>query len=138
MRKIFFFFALLSFQFIFSQEPTVAFPEERSEKNEILNASAVEVKPEYPGGIDAFYKHVANHFIVPTHKDFKGGKIFVSFVVEKDGTLTDIKVLRDAGFGTAEETIRVLKNAKTWQPAEQNGKKVRCSYMLPITLMAPQ
>lgn len=138
MRKILFFFALVSFQFVFSQERTVAFPEESSEKNEILNATAVEVKPEYPGGIEAFYKHVANNFVTPEHKNFKGGKIVVSFVVEKDGTLTDIKVLRDAGFGTAEETIRVLKAAKTWQPAEQNGKKVRCSYMLPITIQSPK
>jgi len=137
MRKLFFFFALVSFQFVFSQEPTVAVPLDEDTKSEILNASSVEKKPEYPGGIGEFYKHVASNFIVPTHKDFYGGKIYVSFVVEKDGTLTDIKVLRHPGFGTADEAIRVLKSAKTWQPAEQNGKKVRCQYMLPISIMAP-
>ncbi len=138
MRKIFYLFALVSFQFGFSQEPTVAVPVDGDTKSEILNASSVEKKPEYPGGIGEFYKHVANHFNVPTHKDFKGGKVMVSFVVERDGTLTDIKVLRDAGFGSAEEAIRVLKISKIWQPAEQNGKKVRCHYMLPITLMSAQ
>ncbi|WP_298115695.1 energy transducer TonB [Flavobacterium sp.] len=135
MRKLFFLFSIIFFQFSYAQEQVV---EATSDDNLVYNSSGIEVKPEYPGGIEAFYKHVANHFVTPEHKNFKGGKILVSFVVEKDGTLTDIKVLRDAGFGTAEETIRVLKNAKTWQPAEQNGKKVRCSYMLPITIQPPK
>jgi periplasmic protein TonB len=60
--------------------------------------------------------------------------VFVSFVIEKDGSLTDIKVLKDAGFGTGDEAIRVLKKCKNWVPGEQSGKKVRCSYTLPINL----
>jgi hypothetical protein len=57
-------------------------------------------------------------------------------VVEKDGTLTDFLTIKDAGFGTSEEAIRVLKICKRWIPAEQDGKKVRCVFRIPITLMS--
>ena len=55
-------------------------------------------------------------------------------MVEKDGSLTDIKVVRDLGFGTKEEALRMLRNAPRWRPGEQNGKKIRVKYSLPITL----
>ena len=53
--------------------------------------------------------------------------MYVTFVVEKDGSLTDIKVIRDIGYGTGKEAIRVLKKCPKWTPGEQNGKKVRCT-----------
>lgn len=101
---------------------------------DIYNSAVLEVKPEYPDGIDEFYKFIAKNYRTPKSKKFVGGRVFVSFVIEKDGSLTDIKVLKDAGFGTGEEAIRVLKISKKWLPAEQDGKKVRCSYTLPISL----
>lgn len=108
------------------------------ETNEIFNSAGVEVKPEYPGGVDKFRAFIGKNFQAPEDEDFKGGKIFVSFVVERDGTLTDVKILRDAGFGTGKEALRVFKMSTTkWAPAEQNGKKVRCSYQLPINIQAP-
>ncbi|HTG67178.1 MAG TPA: energy transducer TonB, partial [Flavobacterium sp.] len=58
----------------------------------------------------------------------------VSFVVEKDGSLTDIKVLRDIGYGTGKEAIRVLQKSPKWNPGIQNGKPVRVQYSLPITI----
>lgn len=109
------------------------------EDNNIYNQAGIEVQPEYPGGIDKFRSFIGSNFQAPEDEGFKGGKIFVQFVVEKDGSLTDIKVVRDAGFGTKEEAIRVVKKNKVkWSAAEQNGKKVRCSYMLPITIQAPE
>ncbi len=135
MKNIFLLFSVVSFQLIIAQPP----PKEinTNEENLVYSTAGIEVKPEYPGGIEVFYKHVAINYRVPTHKDFSGGRVIVSFVVEKDGSLSDVKVLKDAGFGTAEEAIRVVKSAKRWQPAEQNGKKVRCKYMLPISLASP-
>ncbi len=103
-------------------------------QNSIYNAYGLEVKPEYPGGIQEFYKYIGSKFKVPKSREFKGGKVFVQFVIEKDGSLSDIKVLKDAGFGTRDEAIRVLKKCKKWKPAEQQGEKVRCSYTLPINL----
>ncbi|MBC8645308.1 energy transducer TonB [Flavobacterium lindanitolerans] len=62
-------------------------------------------------------------------------KVFVYFVVEKDGTLTNIKVVRDPGYGLGAEAIRVLKSIKTkWKPGIQNDKPVRTAYNLPITV----
>lgn len=106
------------------------------EDNTVYNMAGIEVKPEFPGGIEKFYKFVGNNYKVPDEEGLKG-RVFVSFVVEKDGTLTDIKVLRDIGYGTGAEAIRVLKKSPRWQPAEQNGRKVRCSYQLPISITAP-
>ena len=61
----------------------------------------------------------------------------IYFVVEKDGSITDIKVLKDLGHGTGEEAIRILKKCPKWSPAEQKGKKVRCSFMLPLRIQSP-
>jgi len=106
------------------------------EDNTIYNSAGIEVKPEFPGGMAKFYKFIENNYNTPA--DSPGGKVFIQFVVEKDGSLTDIKVLRDIGYGTGKEAERVLRKSPKWTPAEQNGKRVRCSYQLPITLQAPQ
>ena len=94
--------------------------------------TAVEVKPEYPGGIAAFYKFVQKNFRTPEVDQDVNGRVIVNFVVEKDGSLTDIKVVRDLGFGTGKEAIRLLKSAPKWKPGIQNGNPVRVLYSLPI------
>ena len=101
----------------------------------LYNSQGVEVKPEFPGGIEKFYKYIGNNFdkSIVEDENFPGGRIMVSFTVEKDGSLSDIKT-RDIGYGTGKEAERLLKKCPRWAPAEQNGKKVRCSYILPITL----
>lgn len=103
------------------------------EDNTIYNA--VEVKPDFPGGIQKFYDFVGKNYKVPEEEDIKG-KVFVQFVVEKDGTLTDIKVIRDLGFGTGKEAIRVLKKSPKWKPGIQNGRPVRVLYSLPISIVS--
>ncbi|MBG6112080.1 protein TonB [Flavobacterium sp. CG_9.10] len=106
------------------------------EDNQIYNTAGIEVKPDFPGGIDKFYKFVGSNFQPP--EEGNGGKVYVTFVVEKDGSLTDIKVIRDIGYGTGKEAIRVLKKCPRWSPGEQNGKKVRVLYSLPITIQSPE
>ncbi len=105
--------------------------------DKLYNTAGIEVKPEFPGGIDKFYSYLKNNFQSPEDESFKGGKVFVQFVVEKDGSLTDIKVLRDVGYGTAAEAMRLFKKCPRWSPGEQNGKKVRCTYVQTISLQAP-
>lgn len=107
------------------------------EDNTIYSTAGIEVQPEYPGGIQKFYAFVGKNYQMPEEEGLKG-KVYVSFVVEKDGTLTDIKVIRDIGYGTGKEAIRVLKSSPKWSPAEQNGKKVRCAYTLPISLVSQE
>jgi protein TonB len=107
------------------------------EDNNIYNTAGIEVKPDFPGGLDKFYKFIGKNFQVPEEEGLKG-KVFVTFVVEKDGSLTDIKVLRDIGYGTGKEAIRVLKSCPKWNPGEQNGKKVRVLYSLPISIQSAE
>lgn len=125
---IFFGFIFLNIQVLLAQDTTKVVLEAP------LGIEFIESKPEYPGGMDSFYKHISSNFKPPVNKDFKGGKIIVTFVIEKDGSITDIKIVRDLGFGTGKESIRVLKKAKKWKPGEQNGKKVRVQFALPISL----
>lgn len=103
------------------------------EDNQIYNA--VEVKPDFPGGIQKFYDFVGKNYRVPEGEDLKG-KVFVQFVVEKDGSLTDIKVMRDLGYGTGKEAIRVLQKSPKWKPGIQNGRPVRVLYSLPISIVS--
>lgn len=131
-------FLLLVFftiQITSAQEKVLA-QEKSLDDNSIYNTSGIEVKPEYPGGMEAFYKHISKNYNPPSDKAFKGGKVFITFVIEKDGSMTEMKVIRDPGFGTREEAIRVLKMCEKWTPAEQNGKKVRVLYALPISLLS--
>ena len=108
--------------------------ESKTNQSDIIDEAAVERKPLFAGGLTKFYAYVASSFGQPEMTSFKGGRMIVSFVVEKDGSLTDIKIIKDIGFGTADEAIRVLKASPKWTPAQQNGKPVRCIYTLPIKI----
>ena len=91
--------------------------------------------PEFPGGIDKFYKYVGNNFNNPDMGEAKTLRVYVSFVVEKDGSMTDIQVKRDPGYGLGKEAIRVLKSLKIkWEPGMIAGEPVRTAYNLPITV----
>jgi len=107
------------------------------EDNSLYNTAGIEIKPEFPGGIDNFYKFVKKNYVAPDEPGIKGN-VIVYFVVEKDGSLTDVKVLRDVGFGSGAEALRVLRKCPRWTPGEQNGKKVRCSYTLPIKIQTAE
>lgn len=93
----------------------------------------VDMAPEFPGGLDNFYKSVSKSFKIPEINKQTTMIVYVSFVVETDGSLSDIQVMRDPGHGLGQEAIRVLKNIKTrWKPGLKNGTPVRTSYNLPI------
>lgn len=103
--------------------------------NTIYNSAGLQVQPDFPGGIDAFRSLIMKNFRMPEIDQDLTAKIYVSFVVEKDGSLTAIKILRDPGYGLGKEAERVLKSVKTkWSPGIQNGKPVRASFTLPIAI----
>lgn len=119
-----------------AQSQTDSSKAQPNEDNSVYNSAGIEVKPEFSGGMSKFYNYISKNYISPNVPGLKG-KVIVSFVIEKDGSITDIKVLRDIGYGSGEEAVRVLKNCPKWTPAEQNGKKVRCQYMLPLSIQTP-
>ncbi len=98
-------------------------------------AYELDKNPEFPGGIKNFLKYVGNNFRTPEVELDRTIKVFVSFVVEKDGSLTNIEVKKDPGYGLGAEAIRVLKSLKTkWQPGIKDGQPVRAYYNLPISI----
>ena len=118
----------------FAQDIPEQVPEKKElGENDVYNH--VETRPEFPGGLQAFYEFIGKNYRIPRVKNLKG-KVFVQFVIEKDGSLGEIKVMRDIGHGTGEEAVRVLKKSPKWTPGSQDGKPVRVLYSLPIAIDA--
>ena len=94
----------------------------------------VEDDPEFPGGKDSLYAFIERNLVYPQWaKDNKiEGKVYVSFTVETDGSISNIKVLRDIGGGCGAEAVRVLMKMPKWKPGKQRGKSVRVQFNLPI------
>lgn len=88
----------------------------------------------FPQGKEAMTEFLAKNLKYPEKaiKDSIAGRVFVSFIVEKDGSLSNIKVLRDIGGGCGEEAIRVMKLMPKWTPAKVGNKLVRQQYYMPI------
>jgi antitoxin component YwqK of YwqJK toxin-antitoxin module len=93
------------------------------------------VRPEPKGGLNGFYKYIGNNFRTPEVEGLNG-KIFATFVVNTDGTIGDIKIVRDIGHGTAEEARRVLTNYKDFNPGLIRGILTRVQYSIPITIQS--
>ncbi|WP_461066246.1 energy transducer TonB [Spirosoma horti] len=95
----------------------------------------VEQQPEYPGGLDALRTFLGKNLNYPRSAASAGvsGRVYVSFVVNTDGSLTDIQVLKGIGFGCDEEAVRVMQKMPHWRPGKQAGRAVRVKYNLPIS-----
>jgi protein TonB len=106
--------------------------EEEVQEQEIFQI--VEEMPAYPGGDQKLMEYVAKNIKYPQIARETGiqGRVFVGFVVEPDGSVSNVKVLRGIGGGCDEEAMRVVKNMPKWKPGKQRGKAVRVSYMLPV------
>jgi len=85
-------------------------------------------------GLDEFYKHVRDNLKYPeeARKTNTQGRVFVQFVVQADGSVTDIKIIRGIGAGCDEEAIRLVQTSPAWQPARYQGKSVATEMSLPI------
>jgi protein TonB len=94
----------------------------------------VEEYPEFPGGDKALKEYIVNNIRYPEVARQSGisGIVYVQFVVEKDGSISDVKVLRGIGGGCDEEAMRVVKSMPKWKPGKQRGQPVRVYFTLPI------
>ncbi len=120
------------------QEETTLTPtetvSENIEKNTETVFTVVEESAMFPGGQDELIKYLALNIQYPKQARVRGveGLVYVSFVVEKDGSLTDIKLLRDIGSGCGQEALRVVKEMPKWRPAKLKGETVRMQFNLPV------
>ncbi|MFC0516636.1 TonB family protein [Mucilaginibacter angelicae] len=97
--------------------------------------TSVEHMPEFAGGVEAFSKFLWANVKYPKIAREKNiqGRVISVFIVEKDGTLSDIKIVKGIGYGCDDEALRVLKLSPAWNPGTQNGRPVRVKYAVPIS-----
>jgi len=90
--------------------------------------------PEFPGGMDAMKTFISKNIQYPSDalEAAISGKVYVSFVVEKEGQISEVKVLRNLYPSLDNEALRVVKSMPNWKPGMQNGKPVRVKYNLPV------
>ena len=107
--------------------------EEEAEANQIF--TVVEQQPEFPGGEAALMQFIKKNLKYPAFAAENGiqGRVTLSFVVEKDGSVTDIQVMRSPAEELSKEAIRVVNAMPKWKPGKQRGKPVRVKYVLPVT-----
>lgn len=123
---------------IISYLPKTAETESSAIKSEntdkVYDFVSIEKQPEFPGGISKFYKYLGGSIRYPkmAQENNVQGKVFLSFVVEKDGSLTDVQITRGLGSGTDEEAMRVIKESPKWNPGIQNGLAVRVKYNINV------
>lgn len=105
----------------------------KPEDNEVYNTATVEVRPKFPGGINNFHVFLKKNYVTSQEiiKEEAYGGIFANFIIEKNGSVSNIKVLRDFGYGSGKELERVLKLSPNWIPAIKGGNPVRCLYSVP-------
>ena len=96
--------------------------------------SSVEQEPEFKGGIQAFYNFLAQNIVYPANAKKRNitGKVFVQFIVERDGSLSEVHAVRDSNDELSPEAVRVVKLSPNWTPGTQNGRLVRVQYTVPI------
>ena len=112
---------------------TVAQPEPKPEVEKVFEV--VEQMPSFPGGDKALLEYLSNNIKYPVVAQENGvqGRVVVSFVVEKDGSITDVKVVRSVDPSLDKETARVVKSMPRWIPGKQNGSAVRVKYNVPVS-----
>ena len=115
-------------------EEYIAPEEDEEEVLETEIFTVVESMPEFPGGMGELMKYLAKNIKYPPLAKESGiqGRVFINFVVEPTGAISNVKVLRGIGGGCDEEAVRVVASMPKWKPGKQRGKSVRVSYNLPV------
>ncbi len=115
--------------------PVIQQEKEKEEENQVF--FIVEDMPEFPGGELALRKFIANAIKYPVIAQENGiqGKVYVNFVVDKDGSVTNAKIARGVDPSLDKEALRVVNSLPKWKPGMQRGKPVRVSYTVPISFV---
>lgn len=115
------------------QEQVIAAP--KVEDEQPVSIAMVEQKPEFPGGEAAMYKWLSDNIVYPSAASEEGvqGRVVVEFVVGKDGSISNVKVVRPRHPALDKEALRVVKAMPNWLPGRNNGQPVKVTYTLPVT-----
>lgn len=115
------------------QEQVIAAP--KVEEEQPVSIAMVEQKPEFPGGEAAMYKWLSDNIVYPSAASEEGvqGRVVVEFVVGKDGSISNVKVVRPRHPALDKEALRVVKAMPNWLPGRNNGQPVKVTYTLPVT-----
>ena len=109
--------------------------DEKPAEEETKIFDVVEQMPTFPGGDAALMKYLSDHIKYPVVAEENGiqGRVICTFVVERDGSITDVKVMKSVDPSLDKEAIRVLKGMPHWIPGKQNGSAVRVKFTVPVT-----
>ncbi len=112
--------------------PVTSAPIEEEEDNVVFQV--VEKMPSFPGGDAALFKFLGDNVKYPVIAQENGvqGRVICQFVVNRDGTIVDVEVVRSVDASLDKEAIRVIKSMPKWSPGQQRGKPVRVKYTLPV------
>lgn len=108
--------------------------QEEQEADEVINFYVIEEKPEFPGGEAAMFQWIANNIKYPeiAKENNIQGKVYVQFVIGKDGKVSDVQVVRGVDPSLDKEAVRVIQSMPAWKPGKQRNKPVKVSFQLPI------
>jgi periplasmic protein TonB len=131
IQKISFLLLVISLTTAFSR-PCLAQADPEQQGEEIF--TIVEQSPEFPGGEEARIKFLVEHIKYPEQAKEEGieGTVYASFVVEKDGSISNVIILRGVGSLLDKEVIRIIHLMPKWKPGQQRGKAVRVQYNMPV------
>ena len=107
---------------------------EKQKDNTIYAVAGIDVKPEFPEGLEKLNALVNESYLKGEFASEIKGKVNALFVIEKDGSLSDVKILRGVDAAKAKELIQILKSLPKWNPGKQNGTIVRVMYALPLVI----
>ena len=107
---------------------------DKQEDTNIYSTAGLDVKPEFPEGLDKLNALVNESYLKAGFASEIKGKVVSMFVIEKDGSLSDVKILRGVDTVKAAALIQILKTLPKWNPGKQNGKTVRTLYSLPLII----
>ena len=111
-----------------------------TENSDILDATGVEVYPEFEGGMKGWAKYLQRNLNYPldAQEIGKQGKVFISFVVERDGSISNVMLVKGVYNSMDQEALRVITKSPHWKPGKQNGRNVRVRYNMPISFAISQ
>ena len=100
----------------------------------------VEQMPEYAGGQSEMLRYIKENLKYPEEalEEEREAKVFVKFVVDENGAISNVISVRPAGYGFDEEAIRVVESMPEWKPGKQNGKAVKVHFQIPIYFALPK